>query len=120
MKTEIIILVTRMIVAICVGIVIPAARRWLMEKTENEKLNRVKDWAYTAVSAAEQWYKKRYPETDPTGDKRRDYARNMISQLCGKYKIEISIQEIDTMIEAAVNEMNILKNSGAQMIETPE
>lgn len=120
MKAELIVLITRVIVAVLCGVVVPAARRWLLEKTENEKLNRVKEWAYTAVSAAEQWYTKKYPGSDPTGDKRRDYARNMISQLCDKHKIDLSANEIDAMIEAAVNEINIFKETGLQAVKTSD
>ena len=115
MKTEIIILATRLIVAFLAAIVMPAVKSWLKEKTENEKLNRVKEWAYTAVSAAEQIYHKKKGE-DPEGANRYEYARKKIYDLCVRYGIAISSEEIEAIIEAAVNELNMFNDSGVGKI----
>jgi len=120
MNMEFAVLIVRVVVAGLACFIIPEVKRWLRTKTENTKLNRVKDWAYTAVSSAEQWYCKKHPGTDPTGDKRREYARNTIYDICRKYDVDLSMQEIDALIEAAVNEMNILKSGGAQIVQATE
>ena len=44
MKMEILELLIRLAVLVMAGIVIPAFRRWLNARTDNERLNKIRSW----------------------------------------------------------------------------
>ena len=102
MKLEIITLVIRLAIAVMTGICIPAFRTWLKAKTENEKYEQIRQTAETAVYAAEQLMRKK----DPTGEDRRKYAHQLIAMTAMRLGVELTDNEIDSMIQAAVQELN--------------
>lgn len=105
MKIELLTLAVRIITLVITAFVIPALRTWLKKKTENEKLAQVQEWAAKAVQAAEQIHKKARKD-DPTGTKRRKFAVNFLEHLCIKHGVLLSKDEIEVLIEAAVDEVN--------------
>lgn len=102
MKLEIITLIIRLAIAIMTGICIPAFKRWLDVNAENEKFAQIRQTAETAVYAAEQLMRK----TDPDGEERRKYAHRLISDTATRLGIALTDNEIDSMIQAAVKELN--------------
>lgn len=102
MKLEIITLIIRLAIAIMTGICIPAFKHWLDVKAENEKFAQIRQTAETAVYAAEQLMRK----TDPTGEERRKYAHQLIAATAMRLGIALTDKEIDSMIQAAVKELN--------------
>jgi hypothetical protein len=106
--TEIITLAIRLAIAIMTGICIPAFKHWLDTKTENEKLKQIRDTAETAVYAAEQLMKK----TDPDGEERRKYAHKLIAATAMRLGVALTDNEIDSMIQAAVKELNFFTHDG--------
>lgn len=102
MKIEIITLVIRFAIAVMTGICIPAFKRWLDTKTENEKLMQIRQTAETAVYAAEQLMR----EKDPTGEHRRKYAHKLVAMTALRLGVTLTDNEIDSMIQAAVQELN--------------
>lgn len=102
MKIEIITLIIRLAIAVMTGICIPAFKRWLDVKAENEKFAQIRQTAETAVYAAEQLMRK----TDPDGEERREYAHRLISDTATRLGIALTDNEIDSMIQAAVKELN--------------
>jgi Tfp pilus assembly protein FimT len=102
MKLEIITLIIRLVIAVMAGICIPAFKHWLDTKTENEKLMQIRQTAETAVYAAEQLMRKK----DPTGEDRRKYAHQLIAITAMRLGVELTDNEIDSMIQAAVQELN--------------
>ena len=71
-------------------------------KAENEKFAQIRQTAETAVYAAEQLMRK----TDPTGEERRKYAHKLIATTAMRLGIALTDNEIDSMIQAAVKELN--------------
>ena len=102
MKLEIATLIIRLAIAIMTGICIPAFRHWLKAKTENEKYEQIRQTAETAVYAAEQLLKK----TDPDGEERRKYAHRLISMTAMLLGVALTDDEIDSLIQAGVKELN--------------
>ena len=89
MKMEILELLIRLAVLVMAGIVIPAFRRWLNARTDNERLNKIRSWVY-----------------DADGSKRKKYVHNAVMKICLNNKILITDRELDILIEAAVNTIN--------------
>lgn len=105
MRMEILELLIRLAVLVMAGIVIPAFRRWLNARTDNERLNKIRSWVYDAVYAAEQIYN-HTEKLDPDGSKRKKYVHNAVMKICLNNKILITDRELDILIEAAVNTIN--------------
>lgn len=105
MNTEILTLVVRLFVAVIVTFVLPAVKRWIEQKTENEKFAQLAGIAETAVAAAEQLYYR----TDPDGEDRRKYAHHLIAVAAGRLGLALTDKEIDSMLQAAVQELNLMK-----------
>ena len=108
MKTEIINAVIRLAILIISSLVIPKLREWLTSRTENEKLNTLKEWAFTAVWAAEQLHHSA-GKLDPGGTKRKEYAISAILMMADKIGYPITHEDAIAMIEAAVQEINLAK-----------
>lgn len=107
MTTEIISLLIRLAIAVVVGILAPACKKFINTKTENEQRERIRQVAETAVYAAEQIHK--YVEKDdPDGTKRWGFAHDAIERAAYKMGIALSNKEIDTYIQAAVLEVNLI------------
>ena len=104
-KIELITLLARLAILLMTGILIPAVREWLEAHSEHEKINQIKEWAYTAVWAAEQMYN-HVEKADPDGSIRKKYAREAIIRMANRCGIIVSSSEINAMIEAAVTDVN--------------
>lgn len=107
MKLEILELLIKLAVLVMAGIVVPAFRKWLQTKTENEQMEKIRGWVYSAVYAAEQIYN-HAEKIDPDGSMRKKYAKNTVMKICMNSGILITNRELDTLIEAAVNTLNSL------------
>lgn len=114
MKIEIITLIIRVAIAVMTGICIPAFKHWLDVKAENEKFAQIRQTAETAVYAAEQLLKK----TDPDGEERRKYAHKLIAATAMRLGIALTDNEIDSMIQAAVRELNFFTHEEIADAET--
>lgn len=108
MKLEILELLIKLAVLVMAGIVVPAFRKWLQTKTENEQMEKIRGWVYSAVYAAEQIYN-HAEKIDPDGSMRKKYAKNTVMKICMNSGILITNRELDTLIEAAVNTLNSLQ-----------
>ena len=76
---------------------------WIKAKTDNELLSTIIDWTMQAVLAAEQSHQAE------TGPERKRIVVRFIRQVLEQKNITLSDEEIDTMIEAAVRQMNAAK-----------
>lgn len=113
MKMEILELLIRLAVLVMAGIVIPAFRKWLNARTDNEQLEKIRSWVYAAVYAAEQIYN-HAEKLDPDGSKRKKYVHNSVMKICLNNKILITDRELDILIEAAVNTVNYIHAANAE------
>lgn len=84
------------IVAALVAYVLPVAKRWLNQLMATK-------WAKRAVEAAQQMADLR--NMDNAGKK--DYAVKQLAILLDKYKISITADQIEMLIESAVKQMKI-------------
>lgn len=119
MKLEIITTIIRVAIVILTGLVVPAIRKWLNAKTNDEAMSEVKQWAYTVVWAAEQIHNKAKKD-DPTGTLRREYAHEAIERMGLKLGLVLSSDEIEAMIECAVHELNGCRVPAVNEIAAPE
>lgn len=119
MKLEIITTIIRIAIVILTGLVVPAIRKWLNTKTNDEAMSEVKQWAYTVVWAAEQLHNKAKKD-DPTGTLRRKYAYEAIERMGLKLGLVLSNDEIEAMIECAVHELNECRIPAVNEIAAPE
>ena len=106
MKVELMKLGVQIITLLITAYLAPAVLSWLAQKSEDARENRVKDWAVKAVRGAEQVYRD-YAKTDPYGIKRRNYAREIIRRANKRYRMALTEDDIDALIEAAVQELSI-------------
>ena len=103
--TEIITLCVRLAIAIMCGIILPVVRHWIEMQTMNAKYERIRQAAETAVYAAEQMLRK----ADPDGTQRYNFAVSAIIMASEKVGIKLTEKEIESIIEAAVKELNIMQ-----------
>ena len=76
---------------------------WLKAKTENETMQAVLDWTVQAVLAAEQTHQAQ------TGAERKYIVTEFIKNILIQKNISLSDEELNTLIEAAVMQMNANK-----------
>ena len=76
---------------------------WLKAKTENETMQAVLDWTVQAVLAAEQAHQAQ------TGAERKYIVTEFIKNILIQKNISLSDEELNTLIEAAVMQMNANK-----------
>lgn len=112
MKLEILELLIRLAVLVTAGVVVPAFKKWLDARTDNEQMDKVHRWVYAAVGAAEQVYN-RAEKLDPDGSRRKNYVRNSVMKICLNNNIRITDRELDILIEAAVNTLNSMHGADA-------
>lgn len=105
-RIEIITLLVRIAILVITGIIIPALKKWIDAKSENEAIATIKEWSYTVVWAAEQLHKK-VEHDDPDGTLRRKYAYEAIDRMAFKLGIALTSDEIYAMIESAVYGLNL-------------
>ena len=116
MTAEIITLVLRLAMCIMVGIVVPAFKKWLEAKTENEKYEQLKKAAETAVYAAEQMCKAAN-QLDPEGTERKKIAKHAISRAAIRLGLAITDQELEEILEAAVQELNFFTREEGEVTD---
>ena len=76
---------------------------WLKAKTSNETMQAVLDWTMQAVLAAEQAHQAQ------TGAERKSIVTEFIKNILIQKNISLSDEELNTLIEAAVMQMNANK-----------
>ena len=76
---------------------------WLKAKTSNETMQAVLDWTVQAVLAAEQAHQAQ------TGAERKYIVTEFIKNILIQKNISLSDEELNTLIEAAVMQMNANK-----------
>ena len=76
---------------------------WLKAKTSNETMQVVLDWTMRAVLAAEQAHQAQ------TGAERKYIVTEFIKSILIQKNISLSDEELNTLIEAAVMQMNANK-----------
>lgn len=76
---------------------------WLKAKTSNETMQAVLDWTMQAVLAAEQAHQAQ------TGAERKYIVTEFIKSILIQKNISLSDEELNTLIEAAVMQMNANK-----------
>lgn len=120
-KVELMKLIVQIVTLVITAFIAPALMSWLNQKAEDAQLNRVKGWALKAVKAAEQAYKD-YEKSDPDGIKRRSYATRVVKRACKRCKVCLTDDDIETLIEAAVHEINSYSAFGIPLsdIDGPE
>ena len=116
MTVEIITLILRLAIVVMGGFVVPAFRKWIQTKTENENMNRLKAAAETAVYAAEQMHKAT-GDVEEYRELRRKFAHDAISRTAHKIGIVLTEAEINALMEAAVQELNLVKHGGLVLPE---
>ena len=93
-----------MVVALLIGrYVIP----WIKAKMETEKVQHIAYWVKMAVLMAQQVY------GDESGADRKDIVLSFIKQFLAEKHLEISDEELDILIEAAVKQMKIESSQDA-------
>lgn len=83
--------------AILTYLIIP----FIKAKTTKEQRDELYFWVRVAVSAAEQIYKEK-----GKGVEKKEYVIRFLSSM----GINLTIQELDVLIEAAVKELNLVQN----------
>lgn len=90
------------VVAIVIAIsrfVIPCALNYV----QNSNLNAAAQWVKFAVLKAEQVF------SEYTGKEKKEYVEQFVQETLQKLKIDITSDQVDTLIESAVKQMNIEK-----------
>lgn len=80
---------------------------WIKAKTENDTMSVLIDWVMQAVLAAEQMHQAQ------SGTERKAIVTKFIKELLAQKNLALSDDEINVMIEAAVRQMNAVKEIGA-------
>ena len=78
---------------------------------KNSKLSSAVQWVKFAVLKAEQVF------SDYTGAEKKEYVENFVYETLQSMKIDISKEQVDTLIESAVKQMNIEKQKTQVTIE---
>lgn len=110
MTMEILTLGVRLAIVIITGLLVPALKAWINAKTDNEKLNQLKAAAETAVYAAEQMHQK-VADNEVYQEERRRFARAAISRAAHRLGLVLTDAEVNELMEAAVQELNIMKDA---------
>lgn len=113
MAVEIITLALRLAIVVFAGILVPAFKKWIDTKTENAKMQQIKDAASTAVAAAEQIYNIA-EKSDPDGVLRRKFAKNAVKRTAFNLGIVLTDRQITEIIHAAVQELNYFVHEGVE------
>ena len=104
-KLELISTLIKAAMMIVTIFVAPALRSWLKAHADEKAVKTMTQWAEIAVKAAEQ-IKDHMNVQDPDGKKRKAWARRWIIETAHKMKIEITEDQADMLIEAAVLDNN--------------
>lgn len=101
MPRDIILEILKLTIMIVAALITRYVIPWLKAKTENETMHQLIDLASQAVLAAEQVH------NSATGAERKLIVTRFIKEILIQKNISISDEEIDTLIEAAVKQMNM-------------
>lgn len=104
-KLELISTLIKAAMMIVTIFVAPALRSWLKAHADEKAVKTMTQWADIAVKAAEQ-LKNAMDMQDPTGVDRKRWARKWIIETAHKMEIEITEDQADMLIEAAVLDNN--------------
>jgi len=104
-KLELISTLIKAAMMIVTIIVAPALRSWLKAHADEKAVKTMTQWADIAVKAAEQ-IKDAMNVQDPDGARRKAWAQKWIIETARKMKVEITIEQADMLIEAAVMDNN--------------
>lgn len=91
----------KLCVMICVLVIGRYVVPWLHMTISSDKLVMLEEIAKTAVRASQQLY------AANSGEERKKYAEKYIFMFCKQYKIDITTEQIDALIEAAVKTMKM-------------
>lgn len=111
MKLEIITLLLRLAIVAVTCVIAPTIKHWLETSTNNAKMESIRQAAWSAVYAAEQFYNTA-KKADPTGEIRRKYAARAVNAAAMKVGIVLTDGEVDEIVQAAVQELNLIKHGG--------
>ena len=111
MKLEIITLLLRLAIVVITCVIAPTVKHWLETSTENAKMESIREAAWSAVYAAEQLYNT-IEHADPSGEIRRKYAARAVSFAAARAGIALTDSDIDNIVQAAVQELNLVKHGG--------
>lgn len=100
---EIILEAVKLTIMILAAVITRYVVPWLKAKTENETMAAIIDWTAQAVLAAEQTHQAQ------TGPERKRIVVRFLKSVLEAKNISLTDDEIDTMIEAAVKQMNEAK-----------
>lgn len=98
---QIILALIPVIGAILTTYIIPLIK----EKIGTEKLAKYEYWASMAVNAAEMIFKEA-----GMGESKKEYVTNFLNEIFNKNKVVITEEQIEILIESAVNELNNIKS----------
>lgn len=104
MDRDIIMQILKLVVMVATALVTTYLIPWIKSHTDTEKLYAVMRWAHEAVMAAEQLYGAK------NAVEKKKYARIFLRKMVKDAKVDISDEELDMLIEAAVGEMNVTVN----------
>lgn len=93
--------IAKLVVMILAAVITRYLIPWIKAKTESETISLICDWAASAVLAAEQTH------GAGTGAAKKEIVREFIQHILDQKGIELTDAEIDTIIEAAVKQMNM-------------
>lgn len=98
---EIILEALKLTIMIATLVITRYAIPWIKAKTENETISLICDWTAQAVLAAEQTH------GAGTGAEKKQIVREFIQKILAQKGVELTDEEIDTMIEAAVKQIQM-------------
>jgi len=104
---DIILEILKLTIMIATFLITRYAIPFIRAKTENSVMQALIDWTMQAVLAAEQCHKAM------PGSERKAIVTKFIKRILEQKNIDLSDEEIDVMIEAAVKQMNAAKEIGA-------
>lgn len=105
MDRDIMMQILKLVVMVATALITTYLIPWIKSHTDATKLYAVMRWAHEAVYAAEQIY------GAGTGEEKKKYAVMFLRKVVDVAHITITDAELNTLIEAAVGEMNIEINS---------
>lgn len=105
MDRDIIMQILRLVIMVATALITTYLIPWIKSHTDTEKLYAIMRWAHEAVMAAEQLYGAK------TGPEKKEFAMALLRKVVDAAHIDITDAELNTLIEAAVGEMNIEINS---------
>ena len=97
---QIILALIPVVGVILTGYIIPLIK----EKIGTEKLAKYEYWVSMAVNAAEMIFKE-----VGMGESKKEYVVNFLNKMFNKNKVAITEDQLNILIESAVNELNNIK-----------